>query len=170
LSEALIRFLIGGLVVSAFATVGGLFKPTSFAGLFGASPSVALATLALTVSKSGTGYASIECRSMMAGAAALCLYSLLVSQLLTRFRLSALTATFLAMPLWFLTVFALWLFLVFPAIFPASATLIEKHERQRKQEKGLRGQERGIDAAAVDAMGAALGSVALRLSPASAGG
>jgi hypothetical protein len=165
LSEALIRFLIGGLVVSAFATVGGLFKPTSFAGLFGASPSVALATLALTVSKSGTGYASIECRSMMAGAAALCLYSLLA-----RFRLSALTATFLAMPLWFLTVFALWLFLVFPAIFPASATLIEKHERQRKQEKGLRGQERGIDAAAVDAMGAALGSVALRLSPASAGG
>jgi hypothetical protein len=69
LSDALARFLIGGLVVSAFATVGGLLKPTSFAGLFGAAPSVALATLALAISKSGKAYARTECRSMMAGAA-----------------------------------------------------------------------------------------------------
>jgi hypothetical protein len=53
------------------------------------------------------------------------------------------------------------LFLAFPAIFPASATLIEKHERQRKQEKGLRGEERGTDAAAIDALGAAMGSLGL---------
>ena len=31
------------------------------------------------------------------------------------------------------------LFLAFPAIFPASATLIEKHERERKERKGLKG-------------------------------
>src|ERR1700693_4015367 len=49
------------------------------------------------------------------------------------------------------------LFLAFPAIFPASATLIEKHERQRKQKKGLHGEERGTDAAAIDALGAAMG-------------
>jgi len=53
------------------------------------------------------------------------------------------------------------LFLAFPAIFPASATLIEKHERQKKQEKGLHGEERGTDAAAIDALGAAMGSVGL---------
>ena len=53
------------------------------------------------------------------------------------------------------------LFLAFPAIFPASATLMEKHERQRKQEKGLHGAERGTDAAAIDALGAAMGSVGL---------
>jgi hypothetical protein len=53
------------------------------------------------------------------------------------------------------------LFLAFPAIFPASATLIEKHERQRKQEKGLHGEERGTDAAALDALGAAMGSIGL---------
>jgi uncharacterized membrane protein (GlpM family) len=53
------------------------------------------------------------------------------------------------------------LFLAFPAIFPASATLIEKHERQRKQAKGLHGAERGTDAAAIDALGAAMGSVGL---------
>jgi uncharacterized membrane protein (GlpM family) len=53
------------------------------------------------------------------------------------------------------------LFLAFPAIFPASATLIEKHERQRKQKRGMRGEERGTDAAAIDALGAAMGSVGL---------
>ena len=53
------------------------------------------------------------------------------------------------------------LFLAFPAIFCASATLIEKHERERKENKGLKGKERGKDAAALDAAGAGLGSVAL---------
>jgi len=53
------------------------------------------------------------------------------------------------------------LFLAFPAIFPASATLIEKHERQKKTTKGLHGQERGTDAAALDALGTAMGSIGL---------
>jgi uncharacterized protein DUF3147 len=53
------------------------------------------------------------------------------------------------------------LFLAFPAIFPASATLVEKHERERKQRKGEHGEQRGIDTAADDAMGAAMGSVGL---------
>jgi hypothetical protein len=34
------------------------------------------------------------------------------------------------------------LFLAFPAIFCASATLIEKHERQRKKKRGVAGQRR----------------------------
>ena len=108
MSDPFARLIIGGLVVSAFATVGGLFKPTSFAGLFGAAPSVALATLALAISKDGKDYAGTECRSMMAGAAGLCLYSILVSQLLVKFRLSAIKATLFALPLWFLTAFGLW--------------------------------------------------------------
>jgi len=53
------------------------------------------------------------------------------------------------------------LFLAFPAIFPASATLIEKHEKQKKEEKGLRGTRRGREAASVDAAGSAMGSVGL---------
>lgn len=53
------------------------------------------------------------------------------------------------------------LFLAVPAIFCASATLIEKHERRRKEKKGLRGEERGKNAAALDSAGAGLGSVAL---------
>jgi len=53
------------------------------------------------------------------------------------------------------------LFLAFPAIFPASATLIEKHEQERKPEHGVDGNERGREAASVDAAGAAMGSIGL---------
>ena len=53
------------------------------------------------------------------------------------------------------------LFLAFPAIFPASATLIEKHEKEKKQLAGLDGTARGRAAASVDAAGAAMGSIGL---------
>jgi hypothetical protein len=53
------------------------------------------------------------------------------------------------------------LFLAFPAIFPASATLIEKHTRERKEKLGLTGARRGKEAAALDAAGAAVGSFGL---------
>jgi|SRR5579862_2208528 len=53
------------------------------------------------------------------------------------------------------------LFLAFPAIFPASATLVEKHERERKKKAGIAKTVRGRQAAALDAYGAALGSVGL---------
>jgi hypothetical protein len=53
------------------------------------------------------------------------------------------------------------LFLAFPAIFCASATLIEKHEREEKEKKGFKGKERGKNAAALDAAGAGLGGAAL---------
>lgn len=53
------------------------------------------------------------------------------------------------------------LFLAFPAIFCASATLVEKHERDQKAKKGLQGEERGRCAAALDAIGAGWGSLAL---------
>jgi hypothetical protein len=48
------------------------------------------------------------------------------------------------------------LFLALPAIFCASATLIEKHEIRRKNEAGFAGERRGQMAAALDAAGAAL--------------
>ena len=53
------------------------------------------------------------------------------------------------------------LFLAFPAILPAAATLIEKHEKEKKERAGLDGAERGRVAAGVDAAGAAMGSIGL---------
>ncbi len=55
------------------------------------------------------------------------------------------------------------LFLAFPAIFPASATLVEKHEKEKKERHGLSGNERGRQAAALEAMGSAMGSAGLLL-------
>ena len=55
------------------------------------------------------------------------------------------------------------LFLAFPAIFPASATLVEDHEEEKKRKEGMHGEERGRDAAALDAAGAAMGSLGLML-------
>jgi len=53
------------------------------------------------------------------------------------------------------------LFLAFPAIFPASATLVQKHETQKKEKAGVIDSARGRKAAALEARGAALGSIGL---------
>lgn len=53
------------------------------------------------------------------------------------------------------------LFLAFPAIFPASATLIEKHQREKKERSGVPGAKRSRQLVAVDAAGTAIGSIGL---------
>ncbi len=53
------------------------------------------------------------------------------------------------------------LFLAFPAIFPASATLVEKHIREKKQLTGMKGINRSRQAVAVEARGTAFGSLGL---------
>lgn len=73
--ELVYRFLLGGLIVSLFAVIADVVRPKGFAGLFGAAPSVALATLALTVVSKGKLYASVEAKSMIAGAAAFLIYA-----------------------------------------------------------------------------------------------
>jgi hypothetical protein len=96
------------MFVSAFAALGDVFKPKSFAGLFGAAPSVALATLVLTVRKDGRVFAAAEGRAMLAGAAGLFIYCLLVTWLLKRDKVSALPASLLSIVAWFGTAFGLW--------------------------------------------------------------
>jgi hypothetical protein len=53
------------------------------------------------------------------------------------------------------------IFLAFPAIFPATASLIAKHEIDDKAEIGRDGTERGRLAASVDAAGTAVGCIGL---------
>ena len=52
-------------------------------------------------------------------------------------------------------------FLAFPAIMPATVTLVERHQREQKERAGLKGARRGKDVAAIEASGAALGSAGL---------
>lgn len=53
------------------------------------------------------------------------------------------------------------LFLAFPALFPATATLIEAHEKRRLGKIGHDGTNRGRMAASIEAAGASLGCVGL---------
>jgi hypothetical protein len=100
LMEYAIRFFAGGLIVSLFAMIGDIIRPKSFAGLFGAAPSVALVSLTLAFANHGGAYVSTEGRSMILGAIAFAVYSFLVCQLLMRMRWSALTATAAATVAW----------------------------------------------------------------------
>lgn len=52
-------------------------------------------------------------------------------------------------------------FLAFPAIFPAGATLIERQQRDKKRRAGIPRTNRGRLAAALDGRGAAMGTIAL---------
>lgn len=105
--EYAVRFLAGGLIVSAFAVLGDVLRPKSFAGLFGAAPSVALATLTIAVVKNGTSYAAIEARSMAWGGIAFLFYAFLVCHLVMRFRFSALAATSSMLVVWLIAALSL---------------------------------------------------------------
>ena len=76
MGEILLRALLGGAIVSAFAVVGQVCKPKTFAGLFGSAPSVALATMGIGFATRGAGYVAIESRSMIAGTVGLVAYGL----------------------------------------------------------------------------------------------
>src|ERR1700710_1272965 len=108
MTEYLVRFLLGGVVVSAFAMLGDILRPKSFAGLFGAAPSVALATLGIAVYRHGADYAAQQAWAMIAGAIALAVYSVVVCQLLIRARLRAAPATLLSLVVWLIVAFGLF--------------------------------------------------------------
>ena len=104
----LFRFLIGGVVVAAFSALGDVLKPKSFAGLFGAAPSVAMATLALTIATDGPSYAAREARSMIAGAVAMFVYASVVMCVMFKFRPPALIISTSLIAVWLVTSFGIW--------------------------------------------------------------
>lgn len=106
--ELVLRFIIGGLVVAAFAVIGDVLKPKTFAGLFCAAPSVGLATIGLTLVTKGPSVASLEGRSMILGAIALVAYSLWAGRQMEHRGQGALISSVTAMGAWFLVAFGLW--------------------------------------------------------------
>ena len=108
MKEIAFRFLVGGVLVSLFSFIGDIFRPKSFAGLFGAAPSIALATLALTIVAGGKEYAATEARSMVAGAIAFLIYASVTSRILMRYKPPALTGTLALMPVWLGVAFGIW--------------------------------------------------------------
>jgi hypothetical protein len=108
MGDLLLRFVIGGVVVSLFAVVGDLVKPESLGGVFAAAPTISLATLVLTMRKEGAGYVAMEGRSMVAGAIAFFVYACVVSFVLMRWKPKAMAAASALLPVWFATAAGLW--------------------------------------------------------------
>ena len=108
MSELLIRGLIGGVVVSVFAALADMFQPKSFAGLFGAAPSIALTTLALAILNRSARYAAIEAHSMIAGSIAFFIYAWCVSWVMMKHNWSAMLAASSLLCVWIVTAFGLW--------------------------------------------------------------
>ncbi len=106
--EYIIRFLFGGLIVSLFAVVGGLFRPRSFSGIFAAAPTVALASLGLAFVQGELQKVPVEGRSMHAGAVALGVYSWFTSYLTAKMSWHSLAATVLAYLVWLAVALGLW--------------------------------------------------------------
>jgi uncharacterized membrane protein (GlpM family) len=106
--ELVERFLLGGLIVSAFAVVGDVLRPKGFAGLFGAAPSVALATLTLTLFAEGKHYAALEARSMVAGAFAFFGYTLACVYFMGKRHLRAAPTTVALLVVWGIFALGFW--------------------------------------------------------------
>lgn len=108
LEEIVLRFMIGGVVVSLFAVIGDVLKPESFAGIFGTAPSVALATLALTFATHPPSYVAFEGRSMLVGAVGMLAYCLVVGALFMRAGRHAVLEATVPWILWLIGAFGLW--------------------------------------------------------------
>ena len=106
--EIVLRFVVGGLVVSVFAILADALEPKSFAGLLGAAPSVALATMSLTVLQKGKPYAAIEAQSMVIGAIAFLIYACLVANVLVRGKWPALSIAAISLLVWLCSALGLW--------------------------------------------------------------
>ena len=108
MGELVVRFLVGGLVVSLFAAASDALRPRTFAGLLGAAPSVALASLVLTYWSQGAEYVALEGRSMIAGAAALFVYTAASSRMIRRTSVSPWASTIGLWSVWLIVALALW--------------------------------------------------------------
>ena len=108
MTQLLIRFIVGGTVVCLFAAFSDAVKPKSFAGLFAAAPSVAVATLGLTIMTEGKLFVAAEARSMIFGAISVFLYAAATTRLMTKYKVSAAPAAILALAVWMTCAMGAW--------------------------------------------------------------
>jgi uncharacterized membrane protein (GlpM family) len=96
-----IKAVAGGALVVLFSLISEGLRPKRFAGLFSASPAVAIAGLAITLLDKGGHAAHQSSLGMVVGAVALVAYAAAAIPLLRRFRASAAAAV--ALSAWLLT-------------------------------------------------------------------
>jgi len=104
------RVLAGGTLVVAFAALSDMLKPKMFAGLFGAAPSVATASLLVNGLALGPAKDERYATGMIAGAVGMIAYSAVAA--LAVKRLGALAGSITAWVAWAIPAGAVfWLFL-----------------------------------------------------------
>jgi hypothetical protein len=94
----LLKGLIAGTLVVVFALISAAVGPKSFAGIFGAAPSIALASLTITVLHSGVAAGRMQSYSMIFAAFAMVAYC--VTAVITVDRYGALRGSVLAYGSW----------------------------------------------------------------------
>ncbi|GLV56136.1 hypothetical protein KDH_29790 [Dictyobacter sp. S3.2.2.5] len=93
-----IKFIIGGLLVCAFALISEVCMPKQFAGTFSAAPSVLLAGLVVTVIMQGADKATLSAEGAIAGAIGLVLYCIVATPLIKRY--TTLKGSLLSLLIW----------------------------------------------------------------------
>jgi hypothetical protein len=109
IGETVLRFLLGGTIVSLFAIVGTVLRPPTFAGMFGSAPSVALATMMLAFANQGPGYVATEAQSMALGAVGLVAYSAACARGVAWRRMPVWAEGGLCWTVWLTVTFVLWM-------------------------------------------------------------
>src|SRR6267143_701643 len=102
-----LKALVGGVAVVTFALIGQAGHPKRFAGIFAAAPSVALASLAMTVPAKGPEATVPYAHGMLIGSAGMFAYC--VASLFLINRLHALVGSILAWLVWFAVAGGLYL-------------------------------------------------------------
>lgn len=105
-AELALKAVAGGAFVVLFATASEAVSPKLLAGVFATAPAVAVAGLLLTIVFKTPHAARESSVGMIGGAVAITTYSAFVTQALRRGR--ALRSSILALPVWFVTAFALY--------------------------------------------------------------
>jgi hypothetical protein len=105
-----LKALAGGSLVVTFAAISDVLRPKAFAGLFAAAPSVALASLVITVLSAGPSTAAISSKGMIAGAVGMIAYCVAASFLVKW--LGAIPGSIMAWAAWIAaSLTAFWLFI-----------------------------------------------------------
>jgi hypothetical protein len=105
--SVLLRALAGGLAVVGFSVLGTAGHPKRFAGLFAAAPSVAVASLAMTVALKGPAATVPYAQGMLIGSAGMLAYCLVSLYLIER--LHALLGSILSWLAWIVVAGGLYL-------------------------------------------------------------
>lgn len=79
-----LRGFVGGALVVAFALIGEVVKPKAFSGLFAAAPSVAIASLAITMVAEGAAKAKTDTVGMVVGGVAMAACCILAATAIPR--------------------------------------------------------------------------------------